>query len=74
MNIQGVTARLDVRKYSFASRVVKPWNSLSKETKMAKTTNEFKSKSKMSRSWIEKTILAYHEMDGRTLHAAYSGA
>ncbi len=48
VNIQGVRAGLG----SFTSRVANPGNNLSKETRMAKTINEFKSKLKMSRSLV----------------------
>ena len=42
LNFKPVRARLEVRKYSFASRVVQHWNSLSPETKRIGTVHQFK--------------------------------
>ncbi len=42
LNLQPTRSRLDLRKYSFASRIVKPWNKLSKELKSASTLGQFK--------------------------------
>ncbi len=41
LNLRGRRARLDLRKYSFSSRVVSPWNELSKETKNTKSLDQF---------------------------------
>ena len=42
LNLQGERARKDLRKYSFTSRVVKPWNDLKEEIKGIKRLDQFK--------------------------------
>lgn len=42
LNLQGERARIDLRKYSFTSRVVKPWNDLKEEIKGIKRLDQFK--------------------------------
>ena len=42
INLLARFAKSDVRKFSFGTRVVKGWNALTKETKLAKDINPFK--------------------------------
>ncbi len=56
LNLQSERARLDIRKYSFTSRVVQPWNALSKELKTAPGLEQFKKSLKqLSRTCVEGT-------------------
>ncbi len=42
LNLKVPRARLDVRKYSFTSRVVNEWNALDPEIKSKPTVHQFK--------------------------------
>jgi len=42
LNITGMVSNLDIRKYFFTNRVIKPWNSLPDNIQHAATVNQFK--------------------------------
>ena len=61
LKLHAQQSRLDTRKYSFAARVVKPWNSLPEEVVTAPSVQAFEAR--LDKAWNDQPLKFHYKED-----------